>query len=121
MGENRDAANDVYEALHFTRTVGAAPESVPTGSTDGIDCEGFNVLFLSTKLLAGSSSHSYELYIYDGSQWKIGEDSATLAVDDFDPTADFQQHYNLAGIKRFALRLMTAVGGNIQVTTNVGV
>jgi hypothetical protein len=121
MGANRDAANDVYTALHFTRVVTSTPESVPAAPTDGESCIGYNVVFLSTKLLAGATSHSYELYFYDGVAWKLVEDSSTLAVADFDPTKDFEQHYNVAAVQRFAVRLMTNVGGDVRVTTNVSV
>lgn len=121
MGANRDAANDVYTSNHFTRVVAATPESVPALPTDGESCIGFNVIFVSTKLLTGATSHSYELYFYDGVEWKLVEDSTTLAVEDFDPAADFEQHYNVSAVQRFALRLMTNVGGDVRVTTNVGV
>ena len=121
MTAERDAANAVYTALHFARVVDSTPESIPSAATDGENCIGYNVLFLSTKLLAGATSHSYELWYYDGAVWKKVEDSSTLAIDEFDPTKDFEQHYNIAAVQRFALRLMTNVGGDVQVVTNVSV
>jgi hypothetical protein len=119
MGQNRDAANDVYTSLKFSRVVATAPESMPTLATDGENCIGFNVLALSTKMLG--TSHSYELYFWDGHYWKLIEGSSELTVDEFDPTKDFFQHYNISAVERFYVRLMTSVGGATRVTTNIGV
>lgn len=120
MGANRDAANDVYTPLHYTRLVSTVPESAPSLATDGNSCVGYNILMVSTKLVT-ATGHSFELYFYDGASWILVESSADLSAAEFDPLADYLQHYNVATVQRFALRLLTSVGGSTRVTTNIGV
>ena len=122
MTVNRDTANEIYEPVHRTRTVSSPPETVPTGVGDGESCQGFNFLVLSTALLSGATAHQFELYLWDGQRWKLVEDSSTLTVpDDFDPAADFEQPYVVTGWLRFRTRIVSATGGNLQVTENLSV
>jgi len=116
---NKTAAKEVYTPDHSNRVVSAA-ESVPSLSTDGTDCSGFNVLAVS-RTLTLATTVDFALYYYDGAGWLVAEDSTALAVDDYDPTAaSFFQQYNIAGVFRYKF-VVTATDGTLRVAENLSI
>ena len=117
---NKDAAKEVYTPDHSTRTQSAI-DSVPSLSTDGTDCSGFNVLAVTRKLLVATSV-DYSLYFFDNKAWILVEDSTGLDLSDYDPTAPvFFQHYNISAVFRYKFVLTTVTGGTVEVTENLSV
>jgi hypothetical protein len=117
----RDAAHQVYQPEYFSAER-SIPDTVPTVSTDGLDCEGRNLMLFTRTLLVGATSAAYVIYMYDGNRWIALEDSTLLAVEEYDPAAtNFAQQYNIAGFQRVKVVLTALVGGNVQVTTNLTV
>lgn len=118
---DRDAANEVYTPLHQTRLVSSFPDpAVPTLDTDGTDCSKWNVLTVFRKNI-GATTSAYELYFFDNTAWHLAEDSSTLAVADYDPTAtSFIQPYNIIGVYKFEFRMVSA-DGSVRVTENLQV
>jgi len=117
---NKDAAKEVYTPDHQTRTFtsGGLPEADPSLATDGTDCSKYNVLTFFRHHNASGTSQ-YELWYYDNIQWFVYEDSSTLAVADYDPTADhFMQHYNVVGVYRYKLVMQSSTVDG-RVTENL--
>lgn len=122
MGANRDAAVDVYTPIHETRIITVVPEANPASDSDGTDGTGFTVLYLSLERQGAVTDYQWELLYWNGVIWEVVEDSSLLAVGDFDPTKDFQQHYAISGVFRYAFRLVSFTGGTgVRATLNKSV
>lgn len=113
---NRDTARAVYTPVKASRSVDASsPEDAPTLSTDGTDSTGFSVLLITRKHNTATTSN-YVLWLFDGDDWLDVEDTSTLDVADYDPTADNQHaKYDISGWSRYYVQFTT---GNGSVVVN---
>jgi len=117
---NRDTANAVYKPIHAARTVVSFPESAPTTATDGTDCAGYNVLAITRKNSAATTS-AYTLWGYNGVEWFPAEVSTDLTAAEYDPTATWHHsQYNITGWFRYSLQAVSA-DGEVKFTENMQV
>lgn len=95
-------------------TAGGGSEAVPTGLV------GFELLgikdWLFTSTPGGSiTDYQWELYVYDGHDWFVLDDSATNT--DFVATAQFAQNYYVGGWLRGYVRVLNSTTDDTRFTS----